>query len=579
MAQAVQQAIQAQDGRSVFTALRRQAIRGALGMGGISFVCNIAMLGVPIYNMEVFNRVMTTHNTRTLVGLTIGLAVSVLFYVVIDHIRMAAMAALGDRFARDVSPALLRATALAGLRAANPSQALRDAETLRQFIGSPLLIAPFDLMWSPVLVVVLFLMGWGYAAIATICILVLAGLNLLGDAVARRPMMEANEASANGFRDVAGATRGAEAVVAMGMLPALSQRWDRAQNETLSAGARALLRSRLVTAATKALRSGMTGAMVATGLVLVLNGYASSGSLVAGNMILARILMPFEHFAGTLKQLADAMAAWRRVRTLLQETTPARYVHALPRPEGRLTVERLVYLPPGLDRPILRGLSFEVAPGESVGLIGPSASGKSTLLKLLIGAAEPTSGGAFLDGHSTWLWNREDFARHAGYVPQSAVLTDGTVAENIARGAQPDMDAVIAAARLADVHGAIAALPHGYATKIAGSGFTLSAGQRQRIALARALYSKPRLLVLDEPNAFLDQQGEAMLDSLLKRLRADGVTVLISTHRPSAVRSVDKLLVLREGVLEHFGEREAVLRALQGPPIRLVRADGKAATA
>jgi ATP-binding cassette subfamily C protein len=297
-------------------------------------------------------------------------------------------------------------------------------------------------------------------------------------------------------------------------------------------------------------------------------------------MILARILLPFEQFASTMKQWADAMTAWRHVRALLQEAAPARYVHDLPRPEGRLTVERLVYLPHGVDRPILRGLSFDVEPGESVGLIGPSASGKSTLLKLLIGAAEPTSGGVFLDGHSTWLWNREDFARHVGYVPQSAVLTDGTVAENIARGAmEPDMDAILAAARLAGVHGTIAALPHGYATRIAGNGFTLSAGQRQRIALARALYPGPQMLVLDEPNAFLDADGEAMLDALLKRLRADGVTVLISTHRPSAVRFVDKLLVLRDGVMEHFGEREAVLRALQGPPIRLVRANDKAATA
>jgi ATP-binding cassette subfamily C protein len=393
--------------------------------------------------------------------------------------------------------------------------------------------------------------------------------------VSRRSMMAANEASVDGFSDVAGATRGAEAVIAMGMLPTLARRWDRAQNEALSAGTRGHLRNRTVTAMTRALRSAMTGAMVATGLVLVLNGYASSGSLVAGNMILARMLMPFEHFSGTLRQWADAASAWRRTRALLEEVVPARYAYPLPQPEGNLVVERLFFMPPAADRPILRGISFQVAPGEIIGIIGPSASGKSTLMKLVLGMVQPTSGGVFLDGHNTYLWNREDLARHAGYVPQSAVLTDGTVATNIARGGKPDMDAVIAAARRAGVHGAIATLPYGYATRIAGSGLVLSAGQRQRIAVARALYGSPRLIILDEPNAFLDKDGEAMLEVLLTSLRAEGVGVLISTHRPSAVRSVDKLLVLNNGTIEHFDSREAVLRALGGPQVRLVRAAGK----
>ncbi len=450
-------------------------------------------------------------------------------------------------------------------------QAIRDTETLRGFIASPLLTAPFELAWSPVLLLVLLAMGWGYAAVGLACLLILAGLNLLGDAAARRHMAEANDAAAEGYRDVAAATRSAEAVVAMGMLPALSRRWRRTEAQALSAGTRALLRSRAFTATTRALRNAMTGATVATGLVLVLNGYASSGSLVAANMILARMLLPFEQFAGTLRQWAEAGAAWRRVRALLQETVPFRYAHALPRPKGHLSVERLVYLPPGAERPLLRGVSFQAAPGEIIGVIGPSASGKSTLLRLVLGMAEPTSGGAFLDGHSTFLWNREDFARHVGYVPQSLALSDGTVAETIARGAEPDLDAVIAAAKRACVHAVIAGLPHGYATRIAGGGFTLSAGQRQRLAFARALYGNPRLLVLDEPTAFLDQDGENMLAVLLGRLRAEGIGALISAHRPSLLRSFNKLLVLREGTVEHFGETERVLREMNGPKIRLVR--------
>ena len=546
-------------------------MRGALYLMAVSFGCSLGALAVPIYNMEVFNRVMTTHNMRTLAGLSLGLLIAVAAYVALDHLRLAAMAALGNRFARRVAPPLLHATGLAWPRSGDPAQAIRDVETLRAFIASPVLVAPFDLAWSPVLLLVMFAMGWGYAVVGLACVVILAGVNLLGDAVARRPMAEASEAATDGYRQVAAATRSAEAVVAMGIIPALSHRWRRAEAQALSAGARALLRSRAVTAATRALRSAMTGATVATGLVLVLNGYASSGTLVAANMILARMLLPFEQFANTLRQWAEAGTAWRRVRALLQETVPFRYAHALPRPSGHLSVERLVYLPPGADRPLLRGISFQVAPGEIIGVAGPSASGKSTLLRLVLGMAEPTSGGAFLDGHSTFLWNREDFARHVGYVPQALAISDGTVAETIARGAEPDYDLVLAAAKRAGVHATIAGLPHGYATRVTGGGFTLSAGQRQRLALARALYGNPVLLVLDEPTAFLDQDGEEMLTALLPRLSAEGVGALVSAHRPSLLRAFDKLLVLRDGTVEHFGETGQVLRDMNGPKVRLVR--------
>jgi ATP-binding cassette subfamily C protein len=568
-------------GEAALAGLRREAVRGALLLVALSLACNVGVLAVPLYNMQVFNRVMTTHNLHTLVGLSVGAAIAVIAYVAVDHLRHAAMAALGDRFARRIAPPLLHAAGLAWPRGADANQVLRDAETLRGFVASPSLTAPFDLVWTPVLLVVLLLMGWGYAVIGAICVTVLVVLNLAGDAMSRRHMQEASAAAAAGYRDVACAARSAEAVVAMGMLPALSRRWRAAEAGAAAAGTRALLRSRGITAATRALRSAMTGATVATGLVLVLNGYASSGTLVAANMILAKMLQPVEQFAGTLRQWAEAAAAWKRVRALLTETAPLRYAHALPRPEGRLAVERLVYLPPGAERPVLRGVSFGMAPGEVVGVIGPSASGKSTLLRLALGMAEPTSGGVFLDGHSTYLWNREDLARHVGFVPQALAVSEGTVAECIARGAEPDLDLVLAAAKRAGVHAAVAALPHGYATPITGGGFTLSSGQRQRLALARALYGAPRLLVLDEPSAFLDADGEAMLVALLGRLRGEGVGALVSAHRPKVVRAADKLLVLRDGLVEHFGETEAVLRAMNGPRVRLVRggAPGIAATA
>ena len=258
------------------------------------------------------------------------------------------------------------------------------------------------------------------------------------------------------------------------------------------------------------------------------------------------------------------------MQAVLDGPVPSRYAHPMPAPAPRLVVERLVYMPQGADRPLLRGVSFAAEPGESIGIIGPSSAGKSTLVRLIMGMLPPSAGGAYLDGTSTFMWEREDFARHVGYMPQGLALLDETVADNIARMGAVDMAAVLAAAKRAGVHRAIAGLPQGYATRISGG--TLSSGQRQRVALARALYSRPGLLVLDEPSAFLDRTGEADVLTLLERLRAEGTTVLLVSHRPALLAGVDKLLVLTDGAVSQFGPRAEVLQSLSTPRVRLVRA-------
>lgn len=564
-------------GQDALPGLRRSLVQGLLALGGLSLLCSLGVLSVPVFNMELFNRVLTTRNQSTLWTLLAGLGICLATYAVLSGLRERALGLLADRLVARLSLPLLEVAAGSASGPASGMQALRDLETLRSFLAAPVCLAPFELVWTPLLLGTFLFMHWGYAALAASCTLLLCGLNLLGDAVTRRQMLAANEASTQAMRGVAGAMRSAEAVLAMGMLPAVARRWRKAQAVSLDASHAAMLRSRAVAAVARAARMGMTAAMVALGLILVLDGFASPGSMVAGNMILARLLQPFEQIASTRRAWVDALAAWRRVRDCLRDTVPVRYAHALPRPEGRLVVERLVHIPPGADRPVLRGVSFAIEPGEVLGIIGPAGGGKSTLLRLLLGMATPTAGGVFLDGHGTHLWAREDFARHVGYVPQAVSLVDGTVADNIARMQRPDLARVLEAARLVGVHEAIAGLPHGYATRIGGAGPTLSAGQRQRVALARALYGSPRLLVLDEPNAFLDAAGEAMLLGLLRRLRGEGVGTVVVTHRRSLVAAADKLLVLKDGLVDQFGARDEVLRALSAPPVTLLRAGRDAA--
>lgn len=558
-------------GGHLATALtRRLAIRGVLGIAALSLMCNIGALAVPLFNMQVFNRVLVTRDVDTLGMLVVGLAVCILALTVLDTLRALALEALAGQVTRRLSLPLLRAVAGGGRGAGAGSEALADLETLRGFLGSPACTAPFDIMWAPIFLLALMAQHWGFAVLGALCCATLLAMNVLGDAVSRSQMLAANDASATALRRAADAVGAAEAVLALGMLPTLTARWEAGQRRAAGLVHRAMLRARAISAATIALRKAMTAATVGLGLVLALNGLSSVGGMVAGNMILVRLLLPFQQLATTRRAWVDALAAWRRVRAALDGPVPSRYAHAMPAPTPRLVVERLSYMPQGADRPLLRGVSFAVEPGESIGIIGPSSAGKSTLVRLIMGMIPPSAGGAYLDGTSTYLWEREDFARHAGYMPQGLALLEESVADNIARMGAVDMAAVLAAAKRAGVHRAIAGLPQGYATRIAGG--TLSSGQRQRVALARALYSRPGLLVLDEPSAFLDRAGEADVLDLLDRLRAEGTTVLLVSHRPALLAGVDKLLVLAEGAVAQFGPRAEVLQSLSAPRVRLVRA-------
>ncbi len=482
---------------------------------GFAFVLttasNIAGLAVPIYSMELYNLVINTRNTNTLLWLSLGLAFAMGVFGALEYARSRLYDAMVERAARSLSlPTLLATLRVPEHRAALPSgQTIRDLGEIRGFLSGNALSAPLDLAWAPLLLAALSVMHWAYGAYGALCAAILLALGIVGDLMARRPFEEANEETVRSFAEISVALRHAEAVQGLGMLPALARRWRRSQDHMLERLSGATRMIKAITAAIKASRLLMTGGMVCLGLVLCIKGEVSAGSMIATNMILAKLLQPFE-------QLVSSWRIW-------------------------------------------------------VSIVGPSGAGKSTLARLIVGATEPTAGGVWLDGNSTWHWERGDFGRHIGYMPQATMLLEGTVGDNIARMRLADPRDIIAAARRVGLHDVILRLPNGYATPVGDAGFVLSGGQRQRLALARALFGDPKLLILDEPNSNLDEEGERALLAAVSAAREAGTSVLMIAHRPSLVALADKLLVLKDGVVDRFGAREAVLRVLNGPTIQVVR--------
>jgi PrtD family type I secretion system ABC transporter len=348
------------------------------------------------------------------------------------------------------------------------------------------------------------------------------------------------------------------------MLPAVTRRWGTLNDGALLSQFRAGGVGGTFGGATKLTRQLVQTATLGAGAWLVIDQHVTPGVMVAATVILGRALAPIETLVAGWRALVEARAARRSLRELLSQNKEEPRIE-LPAPAGHVEAERVTFAFPRGERPVLRGVSFSLRAGESLGVIGPSASGKSTLLRLVLGVWKPTSGTLRLDGADASTWPREHLGMHVGYVPQDVELFAGTVAENIARLAEPDAAAVVRAAQRAHAHAMILRLPNGYDTEIGDGGQGLSPGQRQRIALARALYGDPRLVVLDEPNANLDHEGDEALVATVDQLKASQATVLIVAHRPALLRGVDKLLVLREGAVELFGPRGAVMARVARP--------------
>ena len=559
----------ARTGDDAAATVAKGAAWAALFSGG----ANLLMLAVPLYMMQLYDRVLTTGSLDTLLVLTLIVVGALATFAVLDAVRAVVMVRIGLWVDRRMGAGVLAGAIAQGGRGggAGSARGLRDLGTVRGYLSSPSVLPLFDAPWVPVYLGAVFLihpaLGWiGLGGAAA-----LAGWALANDWATRRRTAAAADRAARALEGAEAAVRAADAAAAMGMVETLARRWEAEAAGFRRAQGLATRTSAVIGSAARASRLGIQVAVLGAGAALVLAHELSGGGMIASAIILSRGLAPLEQLIGSWRLLTEARRAWRRLRESRGKAPDADGVR-LPRPAGRLDVEGLTFAVPGAREPILRKVALEIAPGEVVGVVGPSGAGKTTLMRLIAGSLRPSAGSVRLDGADLSTWTEADRRRYIGYLPQAVELLPGTVRENIARMGPADDEAVVGAAVLAGAHEAIVELPDGYGTRIGPGGAPLSGGQRQRIGLARAVFGDVALLVLDEPNAHLDAIGEAALVDTLTRMSARGATVVIVSPRMNVMRSADRLLVLRSGQVEAFGERHAVLRhlghSLPAPPAR-----------
>ncbi|UJW76038.1 type I secretion system permease/ATPase [Rhizobium sp. SL42] len=558
--------------KSLGTAQRRPLVATALRkvrstfitVAAVSAVTNVLMLTGPLFMMQVYDRVLASRSVPTLVALSLLAIGLYLFLGVLELLRSRILTRVGQRIEEDLGDATFRAVMVLPLRMSRKeaiSQPVRDLEQVRQFMGGPGPVAICDMPWLPLYVGILFLfhplLGWLAIAGAA----VLLALTITSEFLLRDPMRRIAQFSSARTEFLEAGRRNAEALQSMGMRGAYAARWREANADYLTEQQRTGDATNTFATASKIFRLALQSAVLALGAWLAINQLASPGAMIAASILTARALAPIEQAIGQWRGFVNARQARDRLYTLLEQFREDDTRMALPRPEKSLGVAGLTVLAPGSTSPIIRDITFMVTAGQGVGIIGPSGSGKSSLARALVGIWPPARGSVRLDGAELDQWESEALGPAIGYLPQGVELFDGTIAENISRffpTAQPEQ--IIEAAKLAGVHEMILSMADGYDTRIGANGAILSAGQRQRIGLARALYGKPFLIVLDEPNASLDADGETALTNAMIALRESGSIVIVVAHRPSALAAVDHVLVVAQGAMVTFGPRDEVLR-------------------
>ncbi|QKJ10838.1 type I secretion system permease/ATPase [Yersinia massiliensis] len=536
------------------------------GIGLFTAVINLLMLAPAIYMLQVYDRVLASTNTMTLFMLTILVLGVFAFIGLLEWVRSAVVIRLGTRMDMQLNQQVFNAAFASQLVGdkAPAAQALNDLTILRQFATGQALFAFFDAPWFPLYLMVIFLLHPWLGVLATLGAGILIFLAWLNHSIGKKPLKAASVITSQATQQANANLRNADAIEAMGMLTALRQRWLASHSHFLYQQNLASDKSSQVTAISKASRQALQSMMLGLGALLVIDGAITAGVMIAGSILIGRVLSPIDQVIAVWKQWSHARLSYLRLTNLLSQHPPVHAGMQLSPPTGKLSVTQLTVCKPGTHHPVLQAISFELQPGDVLGVLGPSGSGKSTLAKLLVACKPALSGSVRLDSANLSQWDKTRLGEFIGYLPQDIQLFRGSIAENIARFGQIDTAKVTAAAQLADVHELILHLPQGYDTLLGDEGEGLSGGQRQRIALARAMYGIPRLIVLDEPNASLDKEGEkALLDSIVQ-LKQQGCTIVMITHKPALLSGSDYLLLLNNGQMELFGRTQSVLHGGKG---------------
>ncbi|GLK85174.1 type I secretion system permease/ATPase [Ancylobacter defluvii] len=556
-----------------------QACRTAfIGIGLMTGVINILYLTGSIFMLEVYDRVLPSRSIPTLVGIAILAAMLYGFQVALDIVRLRILSRIGLALDEGIGGRVYSAVVRAPLRmvpSGDGLQPIRDLDQLRGFLSGLGPTALFDMPWMPLYLIVCFLFHPLIGLTALIGCVVLVAFTALTEATTKKPVRQAmiEMTARNALSEVG--RRNAEVLSAMAMTERLGENWAAANRRFTREQQRAADIGNGLGALSKGLRLALQSAVLGVGAFLVIRGEASPGIMIAASILSARALAPVELAIAHWKGFVAARQGWKRLGELLKAFPVAGAPIALPRPHRSLAVEDISVTPPGQRRLVVQEIGFTLEAGQCLGVVGPSGSGKSSLIRALVGVWQPARGKVRLDGAAFEQWRPDDLGAAIGYLPQDVELFAGTVAQNISRfHPAPDPAEIIAAAEAAGVHQLILRLPEGYETPIGDGGAALSAGQRQRVALARALFGSPFLVVLDEPNSNLDADGEAALNQAISGVRARGGIVVIVAHRHSALASIDRLLVLQEGRSRAFGPKEQVLRKLAQQPAPPVPAGG-----
>ncbi len=533
---------------------------------GFALTAGLLVLAPTFYMFEVYGRVVDSRSHLTLAMLTLLVLLVFVVMEVLDWARAETLREAGELLDRRIAPRVFQAIYESNLRRIGPPsiQLMNDLRTLRDFLPHPVLGAAMESPVALVFAVILFAispaLGWS-ALLGAVVQVALAWFN---ERSTSPPLLAANRAAMAAQQYADGSLRNAEVIEAMGMLANIHRRWMDRQREFLGLQAEASDRAGAFQAASKLVQTTMGSLLLGLGAWLILADAlpGGPGMMIVGSVLGGRMLAPLVQVVSQWRAVVNLRDAWARLDQLLDKLPPRPPAMPLPPPKGRLAVENLVAAAPGSQVPILKGLAFALQPGEVLAVVGPSASGKTTLARLLMGLWPAASGKVRLDGADIFAWDKGELGPHLGYLPQGVELLEGTLAENIARFGEVSMAKVKAAAAAVGLHDLIESLPQGYDSPVGRDGAMLSGGQRQRVALARALYGDPVLVVLDEPNSSLDEAGDAALALAIQALKVRGTTFVVMTHRSSVLGVADKMLVLRDGAQQAFGPRDEVLAAL-----------------